>query len=214
MSFKYFLPSDVDCIGRIRQLKEEFPGYFYKDGRNKDQTGIWILKTLEKTPYGLPVPSCQFKGCTFYPPQDKPTDIAKFLEAFEKKKHLKEFKMVSTTLAGIRLFIVPATLEPKQIVFSFGDEEAETETNVYSQASEYGRLAFKVSEEIQKTKQVFINKDTSKLIKLALMSSYDLSFDVWNWLGCINEQDMFSLISAALGSDPSLVESELKKNTP
>jgi hypothetical protein len=209
--WKYFKASDIDALSQIKKLKAEYPNYLFKDGKRRDQAGIWILRTLDKTPYGDPQESKQYRGNQFYPPAEQPINKQEWLSQFIVQPLLNEYKLTTTLLCGIQLRIVPATLEPRNMIFTFDNEVVEADSP-YTDATEYGRLAFKISEEVQRTRNIVVNKDSMVLVKIALAKSYDVPFDIWNWLNVISQQDMYSIISAALGVDPSMLEDELKKN--
>lgn len=209
--WKYFRASEQDAFSQIYKLKAELPNYYFKDGKRRDQNGIWILRTLDKTPYGEFVESKQFKGDVFYPPAELPADKQKWLDQFVLQSALNQHKLVVTLMCGIQLKIVPATLEPRNVVFCFGNDIVEQDS-AYSQATTYGRLAYSISEEVQKSKNIVINQDTMQLVKIALSKSYDIPFDVWNWLNIVSAQDIYTIVTAAMGVDPSILEDELKKN--
>lgn len=204
--FKIAVPTDVeialDDAVTIISLRDKYPRCFFKTGMLKDKSTLFVLGDLTTREYGIPR---QLKdGSSFYPPKD----MSKFdLEQYEVNKEVREFKIQVTLSSGVKLWVKPATLEP-QIYSLFSDDEPSS----YSQATEYGKLAFNIYDDIQRDVDIKLtDARIKKFIKLLLTASYNLPLVVLDSLNLISINDLLNLVGAGLGVDDSVLE--VKKNT-
>lgn len=204
--FKLAVPlvSDIrlDDAETLIGLSEKYPKCYYKTGILKDQVTLFVLGDLTTKEYA---PHRKLHdGSTFYPPKD----MSLFnLDTYENDKSLREFKVEVTLASGRKLWVKPATLEPQ--VYSLFSEE---ETNEYSQATEYGRLAYSIYDDIIKDKNVNLTDiRIKKFIKLLIQASYSLPLIVFDSLNIMSINDLMNLVSAGLGISEGVLE--VKKNT-
>lgn len=206
--FKYIYFSDKDIEESIVDLRKKFnsPGkeFFFKSGKYKGNDVIFVLNDLTTRTYGEPVESKQHKGCLFFPPTE---DTQIELDDFEVHKQKRDLKIPIDLSNGKTIYIIPATLEPKRVIFDL--DEVVEETNPYSTATEYGRLAYSLFNEAKTNTDIPLNNPTvKKLVMLSLLKSYSLPLDLINWLGFISVQDFDNLITAAMG-----ISEELQKKS-
>jgi hypothetical protein len=182
-------------------LRAKYPNCYYKTGYLKDQVTLFVLGDLTTREYG---PHRKLKdGSTFYPPKD---DLD--LSTYENSKDVRQFKVEVTLVSGKKLWVKPATLEP-QVYSLFDDAE---EANSYSQATEYGKLAYSLFDDITKEKEVKLTDPrVKKFISLLLEASYNLPLIILDSLNLISVNDLMNLITAGLGIDEGVLE--VKKNT-
>lgn len=212
--YKWVYFTDKDASSQVQFLRKKFntphKEYFFKDGLYKGKQCVYVLNDLTTKVYADPVDSKQHKDCLFFAPLE-----ALKLDDHEIQKDKREWKVQVSTVGGNDLFIIPASLEPKKIVFDFDDTPAKEEESPYSLATDYGALAYAIFDEIENKKQVLLSDPrVKKLIMLALQKSYNLPIDVWNWAGVVSAQDMDGLLSAAMGIDPKLLEKKSDGSTP
>lgn len=207
MSWKYIYFTETSAESQIDFLRKRYNTkskvYYFKNGKYKDRSCIYVLNDLITKTYGEPIPSKQHPNDLFFPPLN-PLVISDY-EILPDKK---EWKIKVDLVEGTTLWIVPATLEPKKIVFDFDDNTGVTEENSpYSLATEYGTLAFSIFEDVQAKKDIMLNdKRIKKLILLAIQKSYSIPLDIINSCGIISSQDIDPLLSACLGINPELLE--------
>lgn len=206
MSYKWVYYTDKDAASQVQFLRKRFntpyKEYYFKDGQYKGKQCIYILNDLTTKVYTDQVESKQFKDCLFFAPLDPLV-----IEDYELQKDKREWKIQVSTVGGNDLWIIPASLEPKKIVFDFDDTPAKEEDSPYSLATDYGALAYAIFDDIEQKKSIILSDPrVKKLIMLALQKSYKLPIDIWNWAGVVSAQDMDSLLSAAMGIDQKLIE--------
>jgi hypothetical protein len=206
MSYKWVYYSDKDAGSQIELLRRKFntktKQYYFKDGSYKGKSCIYVLNDLTTKQYAEPLDSKQFKGSLFFPPLESIS-----LEDVEIQKDKREWKIKVDVVSGVTLWIIPATLEPKKIVFDFDDTGAKEEDSPYSLATEYGTLAYSIFDDIEHKKEVTLSDPrVKKLIMLALQKSYNIPIDIINWAGIVSVQDVDPLLSAAMGISPELLE--------
>lgn len=192
----------LDDAETLIGLREKYPGCYFKTGMQKDQITLFVLCDLTTREYGTPkkLPD----GTSFYPPKNLDTFS---LDTYENSKDLREFKVEVKLISGRKIWVKPATLEPQ--TYSLLSDEVETE---YSQATEYGRLAYSLFDDISKDKNIKLNDERiKKFIKLLVSSSYSIPIVVFDNLGLISMNDIMNLISAGLGINENILE--VKKNT-
>lgn len=210
MSYKWIFYTDKDPILELEFLRKKYntpnKQYFFKSGKHKDKDCIFILNDLTTRIYADPVPSKQFPNELFF----APTSQVDF-DDYEIHKEQREWKIPVPLKANKTIFIIPATLEPKKLVFDFNDEEGvEEENGIYSLATEYGKLAYNIYDFIEsKNKLTMTDPRIKKLVMMGLMKSYNLPVDMINAAGIISAQDLDPILSACLGINPELL---LKKN--
>lgn len=210
MSYKWIYYSDRDAASQIDMLRKKFntktKQYYFKDGQYKGKQCIFVLNDLTTKVYSDPIDSKQFKGSLFFPPQN---DIT--LSDVEINKEKREWKVKVDLVSGVTMYIIPASLEPKKIVFDFDEDTGvKEEESPYSLATEYGSLAYVLFDDLVAKKSVQLSDPRiKKLILLGLQKSYNIPIDVINWAGIVSEQDIDPLFAACLGINPELVE---KKN--
>lgn len=195
-----------DIESRLGELRKKYntpyKTYYFKKGFYKDKTCIFILNDVTTKTYGEVTQSKQFKGNLFFAPEQPIS-----LSDYEVSKSQREWKIKVSLVAGSDLFIIPATLEPKKIVFDFDEEETKEESSTYSLATEYGRLAYSIFSDFESKKNVSLNdKRVFKLIMMGLSKSYSVPIDLINHLGIVSEQDLDPLLSACLGISPELLD--------
>lgn len=204
--FKIAIPCDIepklDDAVTLIALRTKYPNCHFKTGMFKDKVTLFVLGDLTTRDYG--VPRKLLDGSTFYPPKDMSTFN---LENYEFSKDVRDFKIQVTLSSGVKLWVKPATLEP-QVYSLFSDEEPSS----YSQATEYGKLAYSIYDDIQKDNSIQLTDPRIKsFIKLLLTNSYDLPLIVLDSLNLISIKDLMNLVGAGLGVDESALE--VKKNT-
>jgi hypothetical protein len=204
--YKYVYYSDLDASTSIQTLRKKFntqhKNYYFKDGLYKNKQCIFVLNDLTTKVYSDPIESKQYRGSLFFPPLD-PIKV----EDFEVNPDKKEWKIKVDLVSGTTIYVIPATLEPKKIVFDFDDTETQTEDSPYSLATEYGTLAYSLFEDSQNKKELVLKDPRiKKLIMLGLQKSYAMPIDLINWLGLISEQDIDPLFAACMGYSPELLK--------
>jgi len=210
MSYKWVYFTDRDVTSQIDMLRRKFntktKQYYFKDGQYKGKPCVYVLNDLTNKVYAEPIESKQFKGSLFFAPVD---DIS--LDTVEIQPDKREWKIRVDLVAGVPIWIIPATLEPKKIVFDFDEASgAKEEESPYSLATDYGTLAYSIFEDIEKKKDIGLSDPrVKKLIMLALQKSYNIPIDVINWAGIVSAQDIDPLLMAAMGINPELLA---KKN--
>lgn len=203
--YKYFYKCELSVVNDTEVLKKKFntatKKYFFKNGQYKGDSGVFVLNDLTTRVYSDPRPSKQYKDCVFFPPEN---DIR--LDDFEIHPDKKEWKIPVDTVTGVKLWIIPATLEPKKIVFDFDETPTQEEESPFSLATDYGCLAYAIFDDIRSKKPVHLDDvRVKKLIMMALQKSYNLPIDVFNWAGVVSAQDLDPLLSAALGINTELL---------
>lgn len=204
--FKLAIPLDTDIrlddAVTLIGLGEKYPNCQYVTGMLKEKVTLFVLGDLTTREYG--VPRKLNDGSTFYPPKD----MSLFnLEKYENNIDLREFKIEIKLVNGMKIWVKPATLEPQ--VYSLFDE---SDSNVYSQATEYGKLAYSIYEDIAAQKEIkMTDVRVKKFIKLLITASYKIPLIVFDSLNIISMNDLMNLISAGLGIDEGVLE--VKKNT-
>lgn len=205
--WKYIYKSDKDIQSELNFLRKKFntehKEYYFKAGKHKGDNVIFVLNDLTTKVYGEPIISKQHKDCMFYPPTD---DTKIDLEQYEIHKNRREYKIKVDLVDGHSLYIIPASLEPKRVVFDL--DEVEEEDNPYSTATEYGRLAYSLYDEAKKGDSLPIAM-LKKLVILSLMKSYNIPIDIWNWLGIVSAQDFDPIAAAAMGISPELTKKKV-----
>jgi len=204
--FKLAIPIKSDLrledAETLINLRKQYPGCYFKTGQLKDQLTLFVLGDLTTREYALPK-KLKDNSLVYVP-----RDISKFdLENYEVAKDLRKFKIEVALISGKKLWVKPATLEP-QVYSLLSDEE----TTEYSQATEYGRLAYSIFDDIEKDKNIQLNDErVKKFIKLIIENSYAIPTVVFDSLGIISVNDLIPLISAGLGINEDVLE--VKKNT-
>lgn len=202
--FKLCVPLEqelaLDDAETLISLREKYPSCLFKMGMHKDKVTLFVLGDLTTRQYGEPRKLKD--GSTFYPPLND-FDLA----PYEVAKELRQFKIQVKLTSGKSLWVKPATLEP-QVYSLFDDEEA----NSFSQATEYGKLAYSLFDDIQKDKDIsLVDPRIRKFIKLLIATSYNLPVIIIDSLNIISASDLLNLVSAGLGIDEAVLE--VKKNT-
>lgn len=196
-----------DIESRLIELRKKYntpyKTYFFKKGFYKDKSCIFILNDLSTKSYSPNISqSKQFKGNLFFGPEFE-TKISDY----EVAPHQKEWKIKVSLVTGHDIFIIPATLEPKKVIFDFDEAEATEDTSIYSLATEYGRLAYSIFSDFESKKNVALtDKRVLKFIMMGLCKSYSMPIDLINHLGIVSEQDLDPLLSACLGISPELLD--------
>lgn len=205
--WKYIYKTDKSVESQLDFLRKKFntehKQYYFKSGKSKGDDVVFVLNDLVNKVYGEPTQSKQHKDCIFYPPKE---DTIIDLEQHEVHKSKREFKVKVDTSDGKTLYIIPATLEPKRVVFDL--DEAEEEENPYSTATEYGRLAYTLYD-AAKAHQELPLAALKKIVILALLKSYTIPVDLWNWLGIVSVQDFDNIAAAAMGISPELTKKKV-----
>jgi hypothetical protein len=204
MSFKLAVPIEQDLAldnpEILVGLREKYPSCYYVTGQYKDKLTLFVLGDLTTRKYGEPRKLKD--GSTFFPPLN---DFE--LAPYEVAKELRQFKIQVKLTSGKSLWVKPATLEPQ--VYSLFDEE---EQNSFSQATEYGRIAYSLFDDIQKDKDISLaDPRIRKFLKLLIANSYNLPVIIIDSLNIIAASDLLNLVSAGLGINEEVLE--VKKNT-
>jgi hypothetical protein len=204
--FKWVHYTDNDAISQIDALRKKYhtptKKYYFKDGMYKDKPCIYVLNDLTTRLYEDPVPSKQFKDDLFFGPLEGLN-----IDNEEINPDKKEWKIKVDLVCGKTVWIIPASLEPKKLVFDFDDDGVKEEISPFSQATEYGRLAYNIFNDLEGKKPLQLtDQRVKKLIMLGLCKSYNIPIDVWNSLGLVSAQDIDPLLSACLGVNPELLD--------
>lgn len=201
--------SEVGQKSDLEALRKKYPGMKYLVGKNKDKTVVFVLKDITTKEYAEPIESEEYPGVAFYAPKEIPNDIQKFLDENKVNADIDERKVQVTLPNGIKLVIIPATLEPKKVLLSMTKPVSIKGDNFFG-TSQYGMLAYKIYNEVKEKGGIEVSSDDCvKLISLALRKSYNIPIDVWNWLEIVGSESLDPLLSAACGVGEEVV---LKKN--
>jgi hypothetical protein len=203
--FKLAVPLDKDLelndAETLIGLRAKYPNCYFKTGMLKDQATLFVLANLTCREYGPPKKLKD--SSTFYPPL---TDLD--ISEYEVSKDARKFKIEVTLSNSKKLWVKPATLEP-QVYSLFDDTE---DVSNYSQATEYGKLAYSIYDDIVKDKDIKLSDErVKKFIKLLIQASYAMPLVIFDALNIISVSDLMPLISAGLGIDEGALE--VKKNT-
>lgn len=208
MSYKFVYPCNLNAENDIVHLRNKFntktKQYYFKTGNYKGSPCIFVLNNLSTKTYAEPVPSKQFKGCLFFPPLEEIN-----IDDFELFKDKRDLKIKVSLVNGKELYIVPATMMPRKVIFDFNDDEGTKEdvSSPYSLSEEYGQLSYKLFQDLENKVNIELTSPlVKKLVMLALQKSYNLPIDVINHIGIISSQDLDPLLSSALGINPDLLQ--------
>ena len=196
--YKYFIKTDVTAELQIEKLRKQFGTQYFLDGKYKGETGIFVCHDLTTKVYADPVPSKEHTLATFFAPL---VDTQKFLESVIVPSIHK--KIVVVTLNGIILEIIPATFEPRVILFDLTDTPlcGQVKENPFPEGTLYGKMAFDlydlfaVKNENISMSDIRIKKFIIEIIK----KSYFINVDLINCLQLISGQDIEPLVMAGLG---------------
>lgn len=218
-NWKYFI-SGVDAQVDIVRLRKAFSGHYFIDGKYKGNKGVFAVTDTKKREYGPRkkskltkqlIEKGYFKEGTeieFWAPACDPREFD--ISTYEKTR--ERLPTITVELVNEkRLKINPALGEPQSLIF--GDEEEEEEipyAALYSKSTEYGRLAYDLiylEEELKHEGGILVTDSrVKKLVELAIVNSYSLPQDVWNWLSWISYEDIVPIYKAALGADERFLE--------
>lgn len=216
--YKYFI-SKLDAQRDIVKLRKLFPNHYYKDGMKKDTKGVFIIRETKNREYGEQRNSVlrnklvkeglltEDQHVTFWAPSCSKDefDYSKYEIDTGRPK-------ISVTLTNGKVVnINPAAGEPKEMIFGGDYEEERIQmASLYSRATEYGELAYQLiyaEDEVQEQGGLLSNdKRLLKLIELAMVNSYSLPLDMFNWLNLVSQNDVGLLYKAAMGADQSFLE--------
>jgi hypothetical protein len=186
------------------ELRKQYPNCYFKTGQYKNNPTLFVLGDLETREYSDPVKLKD--GSTFFAPKD---NTAFDLEKYETEKDLRKFKIEIQLICGRKIWIRPATMEPQ--AYSLFDDDNE-EQPPYSQATEYGRLAYSLYDDIIKQQDIKLTDPrVKKFVKLCIAASYDMPLVVFDSLKFISASDLMPIISAGMGMNDDVLI--VKKNT-
>lgn len=219
--WKYFIPKDPENIKDLKELRHEFPNYYFLKGNHKGVRGCFAVKDLKNKTYGEKTVSSLnsiFKKKGFIGPDDTvyfwepAVDRDNFdISQFEKKSFLPKIPVNLTN--GMRVRIIPAAGVPEEMLF--GEEEEDEErlpfAKIFSKSNEYGKLAYDLiylEDELNDSGGIPMSDiRVKKFIRLALLESYDLPADIWKYLGLtFNVKDTPELYKAGLGADQGFLD--------
>jgi hypothetical protein len=168
----------------------------------KDQPSIFVLTELKKVQYSAPVKSILGKDILFCGPAEY--SFAE-VEALEIDKVHREFKIPVPISDTETIWIIPASLEPKNIILSL--DAATVNDAPYGQTTEYGRVAYELFNENQDGKEIQLTDPrVIKLVSLALQRSYNMPLDLWNQTQFIGMHNYPKLVFAAFGTSEDLLK--------
>jgi hypothetical protein len=216
MNYKWFLQTDTSVLNQINKLKKQYPKCFFKDGKHDGKSGIWILSTLDKIEWHENTVSGFQPNSKFWLAESDYNSlitidaVSKELNSTVINPELNEHKVCVELSNGLKLFIRPATLEPRGIVFSLDDAES-LGTDLYSQATEFGRLAFDVYNKIESGSIKLSDPLLKKLVSFGLNKSYSVPVELFSILRLVPDYcDYEKIIHACLGH---VYNEEEKKTT-
>jgi len=196
--YKYFIKSDVTAESQIQKLRKQFGQQYFLDGKYKGDSGIFICHDLTTKVYADPVPSKEHNLATFFAPL---TDTQKFMDSVIVPSIHKKVNVL--TLNGINLEIIPATFEPRVILFDLTDTPlcGQVNDNPFPESTVYGKMGFDLYDLFTVKNQNISMSDIriKKFIIEMIKKSYYINVDLINCLQLISGQDIEPLVMAGLG---------------
>lgn len=194
MSFKFFTTRfDNKPEEKYLELKKEFPHMKYVSGVYKDKKGIYILNDLETRQYGEKEEL--ENGDIFFPPNDE--NIIKIKQSLSKFENEFTDKIPVKLVSGFVLKIFPASCQPKKFLFN----KKKKEDTPYNKDLDYGRAAYEAFNKLRDGKIIIGDEIHDGIMRLALINSYKLPIQIWDYLSMICEADTDRIFVSALGMD-------------
>lgn len=217
--FKFWIKG-IDCedVAGLLRLRKHFPStserpYFYLKGRYKGDQGTYVLTDLKAHNYSeVTKSSVQSRAfgtdVYFWAPSCDPKEFD--IDSWFKPRDPIPAIPVELN-SGVTVKINPAAGEPKQMLFGEPYEEEKLPyASIYSKATEYGKLAYKLiykEDELKDEGGLKTNDpELFKLIEMAFEHSYSFPKDILNWLRIVNFDDINALYQAAMGASAPFME--------
>lgn len=186
--FGYVEPETI-----LDKLRAEFPNMRFCKGVYKDKRGIFALHDQDTRIYGEKEELDN--GDVFFPPSPENCEkIKKELKSFENKF---EDKIEVKLFNGQVLKIFPASCQPKKFLFN----KKKREETPYNRDLDYGKVAYEAFNKLRDGKIVIGDEMHDSLMKMALLNSYNLPLEIWDYINLISERDTDRIFVAALGMD-------------
>lgn len=176
----------------------------FRNGVWDGKKGLFILSdpSSGSDDYDKPIKSKIYKDVLFFPPKKEIEDKQEFLNSLRRKGESIPVVLES----DIVINIIPASMEPRNLVISLLDDEEEGE----EYTTEYGKLAFELHEKLMNTEESVSPKEGMNLFVLGLSKSYDIQLDLFNWLKIMSYSDLEKLTYACMGYE--IVDDDKKKD--
>lgn len=211
--WKFFIPNK-DNEDDIRELRKLFPDHYYLNGKFRNDSGVYAVKTIEHIEYGDHEPSRNIEGTEYWHPSEE--NIKKIdIEEYEEPS---DIKLLVELASGQRIKIIPAMGLPRKIFFgdlvndknAFKKEKVEI-AGQYNTAFNYGKIAYDLIYLLHNNGE-FKEEDMHLigcLVNEGIKMSYNLPLDVLNDLIEATSNDSSALFHACMGYDYETLKKEV-----
>lgn len=177
----------------LDKLRIAFPNMTFSRGMHKDKRGIFALNDQETRQYGEKEEL--ENGDIFFPPNDE--NIIKIKQSLSKFENEFTDKIPVKLVSGFVLKIFPASCQPKKFLFN----KKKKEDTPYNKDLEYGKAAYEAFNKLRDGKIIIGDEIHDGIMRLALVNSYKLPIQIWDYLSMICEADTDRIFVSALGMD-------------